>query len=168
VLSWRSSAAEVLAATGARESATRLVEAEVALCRQAGTASVLGRPSSLDRPVALSRPSLPSRGSVLGRPSALGRALRVQGRVLGAPDGVPVLEEAVRVLAGSPRRFEYARALVDWGELLNAVRRKPQARRVLREGLELARRCGSPALSDRATTAYAAAGGKVRPLAASP
>jgi tetratricopeptide (TPR) repeat protein len=144
VLSWRSSAAEILAGTGARESATRLVEAEVALCRQASAASALGYPS------------------MLGRPSALGRALRVQGRVLGAPAGIAPLEEAVRVLEGSPRRFEYAQALVDCGELLNAVRRKPQARRMLREGLDLAGRCGSPALIERARAGYAAAGGKPR------
>jgi hypothetical protein len=99
---------------------------------------------------------------VLGRPSALGRALRVQGRVLGAPAGIAALEEAVRVLGGSPRRFEYAQALVDCGELLTAVRRKPQARRMLREGLDLARRCGSPALIERARAGYAAAGGKLR------
>jgi hypothetical protein len=138
VLSWRSSAAEILAATGAREAANRLVEAEVALCRKATAASALSRPS------------------------ALGRALRVYGRVLGAPSGIPMLEEAVVVLERSPRRFEYARALVDCGELLNAVRRKPQARRMLREGLALAGRCGSPALIERARAAYAAAGGKLR------
>jgi len=138
VLSWRSSAAAILAEIGTRESATRLVEAEVALCRQANPASAMSRPS------------------------ALGRALRVQGRVLGAPAGIPASEEAVRVLERSPRRFEYAQALVGCGELLNAARRKPPARRMLREGLALAERCGSPALTERARAAYAAAGGKVR------
>jgi tetratricopeptide (TPR) repeat protein len=138
VLSWRSSAAAILAGTGARESATRLVEAEVALCRRAGAASAMSRPS------------------------ALGRALRVQGRVLGAPAGIPALEEAVRVLQRSPRRFEYAQALVDCGELLTAVRRKPQARQMLREGLDLAGECGSPALIERARAAHIAAGGKPR------
>ena len=70
------------------------------------------------------------------------------------------LHEAVRVLSDSPRRFEYAQALVDFGIALNAARRRPQARRVLREGLEVAEECGSPALAERARTAYAAAGGK--------
>src|SRR4051794_9009437 len=55
VLSWRSSAAAVLASTGTREAAERLVEAEVMLCRQAGAA--------------------PGRPTTMGRPSALGRAL---------------------------------------------------------------------------------------------
>jgi tetratricopeptide (TPR) repeat protein len=138
ILSWRSSAAAILAEIGTRESATRLVEAEVALCRQAGTASAMSRPS------------------------ALGRALRVRGRVLGGAAGIASLEEAIRVLRASPRRFEYAQALVDCGELLNEARRRPQARRVLREGLDLAAQCGSPALVARARAAHVAAGGKPR------
>jgi hypothetical protein len=51
---------------------------------------------------------------------------------------------------------------VDCGEVLNVTRRRPQARRVLREGLELAERCGSPALAGRARAGYALAGGKPR------
>ncbi|WP_305782482.1 hypothetical protein [Symbioplanes lichenis] len=82
-----------------------------------------------------------------GLASALGRALRVQGRVTG---GTAAAEEAVRVLHGTPRRFELATALVDLGALLNAARRRPQARRILRDGLELAQKCGSPALVERA------------------
>jgi hypothetical protein len=133
VLPWRSSAAAVLAATGATESAARLVEAEVALNRRTGT------------------------------PSALGRSLRVQGVVLPGSDGLVALDEAFRILIQSPRRFEYATLLVDYGLRLNAVRRRPQARRVLREGMELATECGSPALAAKARTGYAAAGGKLRP-----
>jgi len=139
VLSWRSAAAAILAEIGTRESATRLVEAELALCRQAPPASAMSRPS------------------------ALGRALRVRGRVLGGSAGIASLEEAIRVLRFSPRRFEYARALVDCGELLTEARRRPQARRVLREGLDLAEQCGSPVLIARARAAHAAAGGKPRP-----
>ena len=132
-LPWRSAAAAVLAATGAAEAAARLVAAEVAANRRAGTAS------------------------------ALGHSLRIQGAVLDGPRGMASLDEAVRVLARSPRRFEYALALVDFGRRLTAARRRPQARRVLREGLELAERCGSPALAERARAGYTAAGGKPRP-----
>jgi hypothetical protein len=96
-----------------------------------------------------------------GPPSALGRALRVEGTVPGGR-GLAALLEAVSVLDGSPRRFEYAQALADLGVALSAARRRPQARRVLREGLEVAEECGSPALAERARVAYAAAGGKVR------
>jgi hypothetical protein len=134
VLPWRSAAASVLAAIGTAEAAARLVAAEVELARRSGPAS------------------------------ALGRALRVEGTVLEGPAGLESLREAVRVLDGSPRRYEYALALVDFGVRLNAARRRPQARRVLREGLDLAERCGSPVLAARARTAYAAAGGKIRPL----
>jgi len=132
VLPWRSAVAATLAETGATESAARLVADEVALTRQSGTAS------------------------------ALGRALRVQGRVLPGPEGMAAMEEAVRVLEAAPRRFELATTLVHYGLLLNAAKRRPQARRVLRDGLRLAERCGSPALVATARTAYVAAGGKPR------
>ena len=120
VLPWRSAVAGVLCGLGAGEAAERLVAEEVALTRRHGLAS------------------------------ALGRALRVQGRVLPGAAGLASAEEAVRVLQGTPRRFELAAALVDLGELLQRARRRPQARRVLRDGLELAERCGSPGLAARA------------------
>ncbi|MET8147684.1 hypothetical protein ACIBSW_28930 [Actinoplanes sp. NPDC049668] len=93
-----------------------------------------------------------------GLASALGRALRIQGQVRGA-EGICPAEESIRVLRGTPRRFELAMALVDLGALLNAARRRPQARRVLRDGLELAQECGSPALVARARALFA---GKTR------
>jgi hypothetical protein len=132
VLPWRSAAAGALARTGATESAARLVADEVALARRAGTVS------------------------------AFGRALRVQARVLPGPVGMAAIEEAVRVLEPGARRFEFACALVDYGTLLNAAKRRPQARRVMREGLDLATRCGSPALMATARAGYVAAGGKPR------
>jgi hypothetical protein len=90
-----------------------------------------------------------------GLASALGRALRIQGQVRAGADGICPAEEAIRVLRGTPRRFELAMALVDYGALLNAARRRPQARRVLRDGLELAQECGSPALVARARALFA-------------
>ena len=94
-----------------------------------------------------------------GPASALGRALRVEGIVPGGP-GIGALDEAVKVLRRSPRRFEYAQALVELGAALNAARRRPQARRVLREGVQIATECGSVALAARARSAYVSAGGK--------
>jgi tetratricopeptide (TPR) repeat protein len=138
VLPWRSAAAQVLAATGTREAAARLVAAEVAAARRSGPAS------------------------------ALGRALRVEGMVLDGPAGLAALDEAVRVLRESPRRFEYALALVDFGAALTAARRRPQARRVLREAADLAEACGSTALKERAQRGYVAAGGKIRPVVPAP
>lgn len=125
VLPWRSAAASVLVGLGAQEAAERLVAEEVALTRRHGLAS------------------------------ALGRALRIQGQVRPGPPGLAAAEEAIRVLQGTPRRFELATALVDLGALLNAARRRPQARRVLRDGLELAQACGSPALEARARALFA-------------
>jgi tetratricopeptide (TPR) repeat protein len=123
ILPWRSAAASVLIGLGASEAAERLVAEEVALARRRGPAS------------------------------SLGRALRVLGRVVPGPAGLAAAEESVRVLRRGPRRFELATALVDLGILLGAARRRPQARRVLRQGLELAEACGSPALVARAQTA---------------
>ncbi|GGK80736.1 hypothetical protein [Mangrovihabitans endophyticus] len=133
VLPWRSAAARILAGIGAAEAASRLVDEEIALIRRGGTRS------------------------------ALGRALRIRAMVRTGSDALTLLDESVRLLAATPRRFEYAQVLVDQAVLLTAARRRPQARRQLREGLALARRCGSPALEERARTAYAAAGGKPRP-----
>ncbi|HEU4349270.1 MAG TPA: hypothetical protein VFR35_15955, partial [Actinoplanes sp.] len=122
-----------------------------AILAATGTPEAAGRLVSAE--VELARRSGPA--------SALGRALRVEG-ILPGGRGVSALLEAVKVLQNSPRRFEYAQALVDFGMALNAARRRPQARRVLREGIETAEACGSPPLAERARTAYAAAGGKVR------
>ena len=97
-----------------------------------------------------------------GPASALGRALRVEGSVPGGP-GLDALLEAAKVLERTPRRFEYALALTDLGVALTVARRRPQARRVLREAQAIAGECGSPALARRASAAYAAAGGKPRP-----
>ena len=130
VLPWRSAAAVVLSGLGAGEAAERLVAEEVALTRRHGLAS------------------------------ALGRALRIQGQVRPGAEGIQSAEEAIRILQGTPRRFELATALVDYGGLLNAARRRTQARRVLRDGLELAEECGSPALVTRARAYYA---GRTRP-----
>jgi tetratricopeptide (TPR) repeat protein len=125
VLPWRSAAASVLLGLGAREAAERLVAEEVALTRRHGLAS------------------------------ALGRALRIQGQVQPGAAGMAAAEEAIRVLQGTPRRFELATALVDLGALFTMAKRRPQARRVLRDGLELAQRCGSPALEARARALFA-------------
>ena len=138
VLPWRSAAAAILVKMGTAEAATRLVAAEVELARRSGPAS------------------------------ALGRALRIEGIVHPGLAGMEVLAEAVRVLAPTPRRFEYAQALVDYGEVLNVARRRPQARRVLREAVELAEQCGSPALVARARSGYTLAGGKLRPTVPAP
>jgi DNA-binding CsgD family transcriptional regulator len=133
VLPWRSAAATALWHSGAHEAAARLAQAEVELARDAGTTG------------------------------ALGASLRVHGVVLGGTCGLPALEESARVLDGSPLRFELATTLIEYGTRLNELKRRPQARRVVRAGLDLAERCGSADLVDRARAQYVVAGGRLRP-----
>jgi DNA-binding CsgD family transcriptional regulator len=134
VLSWRSAAASALSCSGAHESAARLAGAEVQLARRSGTAGVLGR------------------------------ALRVQGTVTAGPPGLAALEESTQLLATSPRILERAHSLVEHGARLNELKRRPQARRILRVGLELAERCGSAVLVEQARAQYTLSGGRLRPL----
>ena len=68
------------------------------------------------------------------------------------------LREAVEVLAGSPARLEHARALVDLGAALRRGNSRSEARQLLREGIELAHRCGATALVERANDELAATG----------
>jgi DNA-binding CsgD family transcriptional regulator len=134
VLPWRSTAATVLACGGAPEAAARLCEAEVELARTGGGAE------------------------------ALGRALRVHAVVLGAPFGLAALEESHRVLDGTSFALEQAATLIAHGTRLNELKRRPQARRILRAGLDIAERCGSADLVERARAQYTTAGGRLRPL----
>jgi DNA-binding CsgD family transcriptional regulator len=136
LLPWRSEAAVALWRGGAHEAALRLAEAEVDLTRRAGTAA------------------------------AYGRALRAYGVVLAGPPGLRALDESVRVFENSPRRFELAVSLVEAGTRLNELKRRPPARRLLRVALELAERCGSAELAERARRQYATSGGRPRPAAA--
>jgi DNA-binding CsgD family transcriptional regulator len=93
-----------------------------------------------------------------GAASGIGVALRAAALVDdGAVDG---LREAVAVLAGSPARLEHARALTDLGAALRRANRWADARGVLHEALDGARRCGAHALADRARTELRAVGGR--------
>jgi DNA-binding CsgD family transcriptional regulator len=70
------------------------------------------------------------------------------------------LREAVEVLAPSPARLEYARALADLGAALRRGNQRAEARGELERGLELAKKLGAHALADRARTELRAAGGR--------
>jgi DNA-binding CsgD family transcriptional regulator len=93
-------------------------------------------------------------------PRTQGVALRALGLLTPGETGVDILREAVDVLAGSPARFEHARALVELGAALRRSRHRSEARRPLREGLELATVCGAPRLAARARAELAAAAGR--------
>ena len=66
------------------------------------------------------------------------------------------------MLDGSPARHRRAIALVELGSALRRASRRAEARAPLREGLELARRCGAGGLARRAYDELTATGEKVR------
>jgi DNA-binding CsgD family transcriptional regulator len=132
VIPWRSTAALAHVVLGEAEAAQRLAREDVRLARG------------------------------FGAPSATGIALRVAGRVAPVRDGLPLLEEAVAVLAESPARLEHARALVDHGMALRRLGVRSWARNLLREGLDLAYHCGATAVVERARAELRAAGARPR------
>jgi len=135
--SWRSDAALTLLALDDATKARRLAEEEVALARS------------------------------FGAPRALGVALRAAGLVVGGKAGIDLLEEAVAVLEDSPAALERARALTDLGAALRRANRRSPAREPLRQGYDLASRCGADALARRARDELAATGARPRRAALS-
>lgn len=100
-----------------------------------------------------------------GAPRALGRSLRILGLVCPG-DGTSYLREAVDVLARSPARLEYARALAALGSALRRSRQPGAAREPLRQALHLAATCGADALAQHALAELHAAGVRPRTEAA--
>ncbi len=80
----------------------------------------------------------------------------------GGEEGIELLEVALAGAMGSPRRLEVAHALVDLGELLRRQGRRADARVLLREAFDLARRCGAARIAKRANAELEATGEKVR------
>ena len=68
------------------------------------------------------------------------------------------------MLADSPARLEHARALVDLGAALRRGNSRSEARQLLRQGVELAHRCGASALVERANEELAATGAHPRTI----
>jgi DNA-binding CsgD family transcriptional regulator len=95
-----------------------------------------------------------------GASSGIGVALRATALVESTAP-IDRLREAVMALERSPARLEHARALTDLGAALRRANRRSEARGELRDGLELAGRCGAGALVERARTELRAAGGQV-------
>jgi DNA-binding CsgD family transcriptional regulator len=122
VLGWRVGLALCEDALGNEEEARRLAAEAVRLSRKSG-----GR-----------------RG--------LGLALRVQGAVTRCEGGIELLREAANVLGATRARLQHAQALVELGAALRRANRRREGRKPLREGLDLAHRCGATALEERART----------------
>jgi len=129
---WRSEAALVLLAQGDRGQAKALVDEELELARR------------------------------WKAPRALGGALRVAGLVEEGDRATDRLRESVAVLAGSQARLERAKSLTELGAALRRANARTEAREYLREGLELAERCGAAPLAERAHTELLATGARPR------
>jgi DNA-binding CsgD family transcriptional regulator len=114
-----------------------------------------------ERAVALSR-------EVLARSDRTGvlheriRALRIIGLSEGGASGIDRLRAAVELGSSSPPRLETVRALVDLGAALRRTNRRVEARPLLQQAADLARRGGAVALHQRARTELAATGARPR------
>ena len=97
-----------------------------------------------------------------GAPTLQGYALRTVALTVNGAERLAALEEAVAVLEASPSRLERAEALADLGAELRRGGRRADARPLLREALELARRCGAAGVARRAADELAATGERVR------
>ena len=129
---WRSYAGLAAARLGESERAVELVDEELAIARRFGAAE------------------------------AIGEALRVRALVAPRAEMAERAREAVDVLAGSDLRLSHARALIDLGGALRRAGHRRDARGPLRDGLDLANRCGSVIETDRAMDELRAAGSRPR------
>jgi DNA-binding CsgD family transcriptional regulator len=131
---WRLEAALAHAAVGDRDSATELVEAQLALAR------------------------------TWGAPGQLGAVLRARALVGDPAEQPERLAEAVEVLRRSECALELARALIDHGTALRRSGTRRSAREVLEQGIDLAARCEAFALVERAREELIVAGARPRRL----
>ncbi len=99
-----------------------------------------------------------------GTARTIGISLRALGLLEGGQAGEVLLREAVEVLADSPARLEHARALVDLGALLRRGNSRSEARKLLRQGVDVAHRCGATALVARGNEELAATGAHPRTI----
>lgn len=95
-------------------------------------------------------------------PREIAMALRVWGLIEGGAGGVSVLAEAVATLDGSQAHLERASCLVEHGAALRRSGERVHARVPLREGLDLAVRCGATSLAERAREELRASGARPR------
>jgi DNA-binding CsgD family transcriptional regulator len=131
-LMWRSYAALASARLGEHDRARELVDEELEIARR------------------------------FGAPEPIGEALRVRALLAPADQMAELAREAVEVLAGSELRVAHARALIDLGAALRRRGHRRDAREPLRDGLDLANRCGSVVETDRALDELRATGARPR------
>jgi DNA-binding CsgD family transcriptional regulator len=126
------------------------------------TLALMLGPDAQDEALALVEKDL-----TLGRAANSARRTGIALRGLGLiePDAdaaLAHLQESVAVLAASPARLEHARSLVELGAALRRRGQRAAAREPLREGLDLAHRCGAVRLAERAETELGATGARPR------
>jgi DNA-binding CsgD family transcriptional regulator len=129
---WRADAAPLLASLDRHDEARALAREEVERCR------------------------------AFGAPGPLGVALRTLGLLEPGDSGIALLEQAVACLEPSQARLEHALALLELGAATRRAGRRADARKPLREALELARACGADAVAVRAHEELVAAGARPR------
>src|SRR5262249_14757285 len=91
-----------------------------------------------------------------------GVALRTRGALAGGGRGLDDRREAAEVRASCGAGLEHARALIELGAALRRSNQRAAAREPLREGLDLAYRCGAGRLAQRATDELRATGARPR------
>jgi DNA-binding CsgD family transcriptional regulator len=132
VLSWRSDAALALVELGDQGRAARLVEEELELAH------------------------------AFGAPGAIGSALYAAARTATAGRRERLLLAAHEALERSDKALARARVLVELGATLRRAGSRRAARDPLRQGLDLAERCGATSLAQRAREEVTAAGSRPR------
>ncbi|MEW2164725.1 AAA family ATPase [Streptomyces sp. NPDC007084] len=105
-----------------------------------------------------------NRAHQYGAPSAIGQALRAAAEVAPEPDRVPLLEESVAHLEGSPAAYELACSLVALGTGLRRAGRPKEAAEHLHRGLDAAVQCRADGLAEAAREELTHAGLRPRPL----
>jgi DNA-binding CsgD family transcriptional regulator len=116
----------------------------------------------VDEATALARDEL-HRARRFGAARAIGIALGAVAAVTKDPERrLVILREAVDVLARSVARLDHARALIELGAEVRRRRQVSDAREILREGEELAFRCGATVLGKRARAELLASGARPR------
>ncbi len=100
----------------------------------------------------------------LGTARPLGTALSAAGQIARGEHGIELLTEAVTVLQRSQSRLEHADALINLGCALRHTGQPRDARKPLREGLQIARACGATPLAARAHEELLASGARPRKI----
>jgi DNA-binding CsgD family transcriptional regulator len=129
---WRADAAPLLAMLGRRDEAHALAREELIRCQ------------------------------AYGATGPIGISLRTLGVVEPGDAGIELLAQAVAQLQRSPRRLEYAIALLELGAATRRTGRRSDARKPLREALEVASACGADVVATRAHDELVTAGARPR------